>query len=130
MISTARALYAFLSGFGIPAYTTDNVPDAAELPPDVAELPYLTYPLKEPEWNQKTTFYVTVYYRNQNSAYELLSKADEIVASIGEGKILDCDGGYVVLWPETPLVQPLPPDNDVRAAYINLSMNAYHMPGI
>lgn len=123
MISTAQALYTFLSGFGIPAYTTDTVPDDAELP-------YLTYPLKEPEWNTKTTFYLTVYYRHRTSNLDSLTKADEIVKAIGQGIRLPCDGGYVVLWPETPLTQALPPDGDVRGAYVNLSMNAYHEHGI
>lgn len=122
MIQTAKALYDFLSGFGIPAYTVNTVPDDAQLP-------YLTYPLQEPEWNRKATFYLTIYYRHQTSNFESLAKADEIVAAIGEGKILPCDGGYIVLWPETPLVQELPPNGDVRGAYVNLSINAYHTPG-
>jgi hypothetical protein len=68
-----------------------------------------------------------VYYRNQTSNLQSLAKADEIVSAIGErGKILPCEGGYVVIWPQTPLVQELPPDGDVRGAYINLSINAYH----
>lgn len=122
MIQTAKALHDFFSGFGITAYTTQTVPDPATLP-------YLTYPLQEPEWNRKATFYVTIYYRNESSNYESLAKADEITAAIGKGLILPCDGGYIVLWPETPLVQELPPNGSVRGAYINLSLNAYHMPG-
>ncbi len=123
MIATAKALLEFLSGFGIAAYAENTIPDDAELP-------YLTFPLREPEWGRKTTFYVNVYYRNQTSNLQSLTKADEIVAAIGEGIRLPCDGGYIALWPETPLVQELPPDNDVRGAYINLSLNAYHMHGI
>lgn len=124
MIATAKALYEFMSGFGIPAYTVNTVPDDAVLP-------YLTYSLQEPAWDSKATFYVTVYYRNQTSNLQSLQKADEITAAIGEsGKILPCDGGYVVIWPESPLVQELPPDGDVRGAYINLSINAYHLHGI
>lgn len=122
MIQTAKALYTFFSGFGIAAYTSETVPDDATLP-------YLTYPLQEPEWGQKATFYVTVYYRHQTSNFASLAKADEIVGAIGEGIILPCEGGYVTIWPETPLVQELPPDGDVRGAYINLSINAYHTHG-
>lgn len=123
MISTATALYRFLSGFDIPAYNANTVPDEA----DVA---YLTYPLTEPEWNTPGTFYVTVYYRNQTSNLAAMQKADEIVHAIGEGIRLPCTGGYVVLWPQSPVIQALPPDNDIRGAYINLQINAYHMPGI
>lgn len=123
MIRTAQALHAFFSGFGIPAYCENTVPDDAELP-------YITYPLKEPEWNQKTTFYAIVYYRHQSSNLDSLTKADEIVRAIGTGILLPIEGGYVALWPETPLVQSMPPAEDIRPAYINLSINAYHMPGV
>ena len=124
MISTATALYEFLSGFDIPAYNADTVPDEA-VPA------YLTYPLTEPEWNSPGTFYVTVYYRNQTSNRAALEKADEIAQAIGPAGVrIPCTGGYVVLNPQNPLIQALPPDNDVRAAYINLQINAYHMPGI
>ena len=123
MISTATALYGFLSGFDIPAYSENTVPEDAELP-------YLTYPVKEPEWNSPTTFYVNVYYRNKDSYYSAMSKADEIVQAIGPGVYLECEGGIVMLTPETPLVQALPQNGDIRGAYINLQLNAYHMPGI
>ena len=122
MILTAQALQDFFSGFGIPAYAENTIPDDAEPP-------YITYPQKEPEWREKTTFYAIVYYRHRDSNLDSLAKADEIVAAIGEGIRLPIDGGYVVLWPETPLVQAMPPNGDVRPAYINLSINAYHMPG-
>lgn len=119
MIQTAKALYTFFSGFGIAAYTSETVPDDAQLP-------YLTYPLQEPPWDQKATFYATVYYRNATSNFESLAKADEITEAIGEGALIPCDGGFLVLRPETPLIQELPPNGDVRGAYINLSINAYH----
>ena len=120
MLNTAAKLKAFFSGFGIPAYTLDSVPD------DV-ELPYITYPLTEPEWNQKATFYCQVWYRKKNLE-ALITKADQIVAAIGNGKIIPMDGGYLVIWPETPLMQVLT-DEYSQSAYINLSINAYHMPG-
>ena len=94
-----------------------------------SELPYLTYPLTEPEWNRQGTFHVTVYFRHKTSNLVSLAKADEIVQAIGEGVRLPVDGGMVVLWPQSPLIQALPPDGDVRGAYINLAINAYHMPG-
>lgn len=123
MIKTAQALRAFFSGFGIPAYNENTVPGDAEPP-------YITYPLREPEWNQKATFYAIVYYRSEKSNLASLTKADEIARAIGNGIRLPIDGGCIVLWPETPLVQAMPPNGDVRAAYINLSLNSYHMPGL
>lgn len=123
MITTAEAIYEFMSSFGIPAYAADTVPKEAALP-------YLTYSLSEPEWSSIQTFYVTVYYRNETSNRASLAKADEIAGRIGSGIRLPCTGGVVVIWPSSPLIQALPPNGDVRGAYINLAINAYHMPGV
>ena len=51
MKQTAKTLKEFVGGFGIPAYATNSVPD------DV-DLPYLTYPIVEPEWSKKASFYI------------------------------------------------------------------------
>ena len=122
MYKAAAALKTFFSGFGLPAYAENTVPDDAELP-------YITFPQREPEWNRQMTYWCIVYYRHQTSNLDCLQKADEIVRAIGNGIRLPIDGGVVVLWPETPLVQAMAPDEDVRSAYINLSINAYHLPG-
>ncbi len=121
MTQTATALKNFFSGFGLPAYTTDSVPE------DVT-LPYITYSLAEPEWGQKATLYAQVWDRTKSNA-GILQKADQITAAIGEGKLIQLPGGCLVIWPETPLVQ-LMTDGNVRSAYINLSINAYHVPGV
>ena len=122
MISTATALQTFFSGFGIPAYVVNTIPEEAELP-------YLTYPLVDPEWNSPASFYAQVYYRHKTRNGPALQKADEIVRAIGEGVTIPCNGGYVTIRPQTPLIQPLV-DGDIRSAYINLQINAYHMPGM
>ena len=120
MYQTAVALKEFFSGFGLPAYTVDSVPE------DV-ELPYIAYSLAEPEWNQKATLYAQVWDRSKGNAL-ISQKADEIAGAIGEGRRITLDGGWLVIWPETPLIQ-LMVDGDYRSAYINLSINAYHLPG-
>lgn len=120
MKQVAATLKTFLSGFGIPAYIVGTVPDSVQLP-------YITYPLTEPEWNKKATFYVQIWYRSTSNT-ALLEKADQIVKEIGEGIILSSGDGFLVIYPETPLIQILV-DGDYRSAYINLSINCYHMPG-
>lgn len=120
MRQTANALKNFVSGFGLPAYATETVPK------DVS-LPYLTFPLTEPEWNQKSTFYIQGWYRTTDYS-EMLEKADQIIREIGTGIIINTESGYMVIYPETPIVQTLV-DGDVRSFYINLSLNAYQMPG-
>lgn len=120
MYKAAAALKTFFSGFGIPAYAADSVPD------DV-EPPYITYSLGVPEWNQKGSMYAQVWDRTTSNT-GIINKADAIVREIGLGKRIPIDGGFLVIWPETPLVQ-IRVDENYRAAYINLSINAYHMPG-
>lgn len=120
MLNTARALYEFWSGFGLPAYTTSTVPDSVSLP-------YITYSLVETEPLEGATHYAQVWYRTTSNA-ALLGKVDEILAAIGTGCRIDCEGGYVVLRPSTPIVQ-LMVDQDPanRYAYINLLINCYHL---
>lgn len=120
MRATAKALKTFVGGFGLPAYTTQSVPK------DV-NVPYLTYPLTEPEWSEKATFYIQGWFRSTSNA-ELTAKADQIVREIGTGITINTESGYLVIYPESPLVQ-LMTDGDYRSFYINLSINSYQMPG-
>lgn len=120
MRQAAAALKTYLSGFGIPAYAVESVPDNVTLP-------YLTYPATIPEWAQKGTFYIQIWYRTTSNT-PVLTKADEILQDIGEGKRIPTEDGILVLWPETPACQIMV-DGDVRSAYLNLSLNAYHTPG-
>lgn len=121
MYKAAAALKAFFSGFGLPAYQEGSVPEDQNLP-------YITYSLSAPEWNQKATMYARVWDRSTSNAF-IISTADQITAAIGEMLRIPIDGGNLVIWPETPLIQILV-DGDYRNAYINLSMNAYHKPGV
>ena len=87
----------------------------------------MTYPLTEPEWNQKATFYIQGWFRSTSNT-ALVEKADEIIKSIGVGITLKTDSGYLVIYPESPLVQMMV-DGDYRSFYINLSINSFQMPG-
>ena len=123
MQETAKTLKQFFGGFGIPAYAEDSVPD------DV-DIPYLTYPLVEPEWQKQASFYVQGWYKATGYA-EMIEKCDQITREIGDGIIVSTDKGYIVLRPETPKVQFRTDQNkDVKVFYINLSLNSYHMPGV
>lgn len=123
MRNAVKALNAYFNGFGLDAYAEDTVPDEAQLP-------YITYRVVDPEWHQKATFFVRVWYRSTSNA-SVLEKADQITGDIGEAKRLPFEGGLLVIWPESPKVQVVvdPNDNTLRYAYISLSLNSYHMPG-
>ena len=120
MLNTAATLKTFFGGFDLPAYTLTSVPENVNLP-------YITYPLIEPEWDEQTNIYCQVWYPKQRLA-DLLTKADQIVAAIGTMKKFDLEHGYIVLYPETPLIQIFS-DEYSQSAYISLAINAYHMPG-
>ena len=120
MRATAKAMKQFVGGFGLPAYTTQSVPKDGQVP-------YLVYPLTEPEWNQKTSWYIQGWFRSTSNA-ELTAKADQILREIGTGITINTESGYLVIYPESPLVQ-LMTDGDLRSFYINLSINVYQMPG-
>lgn len=122
MYKASEALKTFFSGFGLPAWSEDSVPDDEELP-------YITYSMSTPEWNQKSSMYARVWDRTRSNT-RILQVADQITAAIGTtGKIIPMENvGYLVIWPETPLIQIMV-DGDFRSAYINLSINAYQLPG-
>ena len=121
MYKAAAALKTFFSGFGVPAYAEDSVPDETELP-------YIAYSQNIPGWSRKASMFVKVWDRTTSNA-RIMQIADQITAAIGECKTITHEGGYLVLWPETPKVQ-IQVDGDVRYAYINLSANYYNMPGV
>lgn len=121
MKDVAAKLKTFYSSFDLPAYTLDSVPDEVEIP-------YITYPLLEPEALTQGNTYCQVWYPKHHLG-ELLTKADEITAAIGIGKRFDLLEGYLILYPTTPLIQIMS-DDETQSAYINLLINAYHMPGV
>ena len=122
MFKDAAALKTFFSGFGLPAYAEGSVPD------DVTT-PYITFSLSVPEWGTKASMFARVWDRTTSNS-GIIRKADEITEAIGQGKKINLvDGGYLVIWPESPLIQIMV-DGDFRSAYINLSVNAYHLPGV
>ena len=121
MYKAAEALTDFFSGFDLPAYAEGTVPEDEVMP-------YITFSISAPEWNQKASMYARIWYRTRSNT-KLIMKADQITAAIGERKKITHDGGYLVIWPETPKVQ-IQVDGDVRYAYINLSANYYNLPGV
>ena len=119
MLNTAATLKTFFSGFDLPAYTEDSVPDTVTLP-------YIIYPLVDPEWDVQAMFYCRVYYP-KNRLADLLAKADQIKAAIGTQKTFTQTGGYLVLYPSNDV--NVGTDEYSQYVHINLAINAYHMPG-
>jgi len=119
MRNTAQTLKTFFGGFDLPAYTLDSVPETVELP-------YVVYPLIEPHWREQSNFYCRVYYP-KNRLGELLAKADQIKAAIGEKKSFDQPGWHLVLQPTN--YDEVGTDDFSQYVHIGMVINAYHMPG-
>lgn len=121
MKSVSAALQTWLESFGWPVYGAGDVPANTEYP-------YITYPVKEPEHDRQTSFYIQLWaYTKENEA--LMAKGDEISAAVFRGVRIPCDGGLIVLYPDTPLSEVIPAGR-VRRVYLRLVMNAYHCPGV
>lgn len=117
-----KALYAFFSGFGIPAYP-DNAVLNENGEPDI-DLPYLTYTPVFDSWSgEPVSLTVNLWYRTESEAIPN-AKADELSRAIGlGGKVLPCDEGYIWLKRGTPWCQSLSDEADkfIKRRYINVT---------
>ena len=119
MTNTARVLYEFFSGFGIPAYVQDTIPDDAQMP-------YITYELIEPEPLSYAMFHANVWYRD--TSYTAVSaKCDEIKAAIGRGTSIPTGNGFVALYRDktTPFAQAMSdPNPETKRMYLSMLIHA------
>ena len=118
MVDTATVLKSFYESFGLPAFTTDNVPDDQELP-------YLTYRFADTDWEQPISHYCQIYMRTRRNV-ELLNKAKEIKDAIGTGKFIPCGDGYIALHYENAEIVTDVDNPDIRSVYINMQMDVLH----
>lgn len=119
MTSVAKALYAFYSGFGLPAYPEDGVPSSAALP-------YITYTVVQPDCFDSAVHQARVWYQSESYA-GVNAKADEIIAAVGRGLLLPAGDGFVCLRPGTPLAQHMPIEGkpEIKIVYLNFQFNFY-----
>ena len=118
MLNTARALQKFYSGFGMQAFTTDNVPDEQELP-------YITYRFADSDWEQPISHYCIIYMRTRRNV-ELLEKAEEIKNAIGQGLRIPCADGCLYLHYENAEIMSDSDNPDIRSVYISMQMDILH----
>jgi len=104
MTNTAKALYKFFSGFGLPAYVEYSVPDDARLP-------YITYQVVNPDWPDTAPLYARVWYRDTSYA-AINATVDAIEAAVKGGISIPTEGGCVVLNKGTPFAQEQPMEGD------------------
>lgn len=112
-----KALFAFMSSFGIPAYVSTSVPDDAPFP-------RLTYdPVFDNFFGGQVVFTVNLWYRTESES-EPNSKAFEITRKIGEARTIRCDEGGIIIRCGNPLIQNMsdPDDSMIKRRYINLTL--------
>ena len=128
--NVATALYDFFSGFGIPVFLEDNIPEQI---PDGnggmvnTEPPYITYKLSIPEQLHSSIFNVRIWYRN-TSVGAVLSKCGEIQRAIGMGVTIPTEYGSIALFPDdnTPFIQIQPMnDPNLKVAYLTMILQVY-----
>lgn len=119
MTSIAKALYAFYSGFGLPAYPEDGVPSAASLP-------YITYTIAQPDFIDGAVHQARIWYQS-DSYVSVNAKADEIIAAVGRGLMLTAGDSAICLRPGTPLAQHMPIEGkpEIKIVYLNFQLSFY-----
>ena len=110
------ALYNFWSGFGIPAYEENSVPDDAKFP-------YITYQLVTDSFDREIPLTASIWYRSE-SWTAINAKTEEISQKISRGgKIIHCDGGAIWLKRGQPFAQNMGDESDnlIKRKYINIT---------
>ena len=130
MRQTAKALYDFWNSFGIQAFPEDQIPDdLADEDEEIAEsapveMPYITYQLVKPGWRNQISTYAKVYY--QDTSYsDITNTIDAIENRIGEGVLLETNGGFLLLFKDINFCQFTPTGiPTVKMAYLSLVLEA------
>lgn len=112
-----QAIQDFWSGFGIPAYDENTVPDGAQMP-------YITYSVSTGSLDDTLMLSASVWYHS-TSWQGVTQKVHEIAEYIGQGghRIKAIEGGYLFITQGTPFSQRMsdPSDDMVRRIYINVN---------
>ena len=113
----AQAIHAFWSGFGLPAYDQNTVPDTAEMP-------YITYSVATGALDDIIAINGSLWYHSLSWA-EISRKADEISRAVSNNGlcIIPVDDGYVWIKRGSPFAQRMEDvDGTIRRIYINLGV--------
>lgn len=117
-----KALHAFFSSFGIPAYVNTNVTN--EQGEEDIIFPYLTYEYSASSFGDgEISLTVNLWYYTESEAIPN-AKAQEMADVIGRGgKVIPCDGGAIWIKRGSPWCQSLRDDTDpvIKRRYINIT---------
>ena len=112
-----QALQAFWSGFDLPAYDENTVPDNAEFP-------YITYEASSDFFGAEVAQTANIYYRSTSWA-AITEKEQEIAENISRGGVfVECDKGALWIKRATPWAQRMGDQNDdmIRRIVLNYTV--------
>lgn len=114
-MNKAQAIHDFWSGFGLPAYDENAVPDNAAMP-------YITYSVATDSLEYIVLLTGSLWYRD-TSWEDISIKAMEISIALKDGIVIPLDErGYVYLYRGTPFAQRMGDTDDmVKRIYINVN---------
>lgn len=115
-----EAQYEFWSGFGVPAYEQNSVPDA-----DHVVFPYITYEAASSTFDEEAYLTASVYTRS-TSWEEADRISDLIEASMKNGGIvIKCDDGGIWYTARSPFSQSMgdPNDNMVKRKMLSVTLH-------
>lgn len=111
-----QAIHTFWSGFGIPAYDEQTVPDNAKMP-------YITYRVVTDSIGNVCNLIGSIWYRS-TSWKEVSDKAAEVAQAVGQYGFtkLKLDDGYVWFTKGAPFAQRMsdPASDMIRRIYLNV----------
>lgn len=112
-----QAIHSFWSGFDIPAYDENSVPDGAQMP-------YITYNVSTGALEDVVLLHASLWYYDTSWA-DITHKAHEIEAAVGsEGHvIIPIDNGRIFLTQGAPFAQRMMDEADsvIKRIYINVN---------
>ena len=110
-----QALHNFYSGFGVPAYEENSVPENAKLP-------YITYEVITSELAAQNVALSCQIWDKSNSLKNLNTLTESLSAALRNGAKLQCDDGYIMLYRGEPFAQTRPSgEKTIKAKYINIT---------
>lgn len=126
-MTKAGAINKFFSSFGLPAYE-ENFVYAMAMQGQAPVFPYLTYEGKTDFFGElDTDISFSLWYRDDDLT-AINAKSQQISAAIGRvGRLLDCDGGKILIQRSQPWGQNMGDDSDdmIKRNLHSLSVRFY-----
>lgn len=110
-----QTLQAFWSGFEIPAYDENSVPDEAQLP-------YITYDVSVDDFGNSVAQTASLWYKS-TSWRDITEKEMEIAEFVGRGgRMIAYDNGAMWIRKANPWAQRMSDSDTVKRMILNLEI--------